>query len=198
MQAVLKDTLQLTNFAPWIHPPVRGRSIGEFRRAILSTTAALDAGVNAAGLALQAALTIPGTPTLIPPLLEMGAVGEFQTLYTLQNTINIATRVTTWGITINNAIPEGVLIRVNSGSMAGGPPSAPSPFLSSADYGGHQPVFLIIQGNQTLEIEVALRDVTASPAVIDFGITGWSWPVRNREDGPEGLIPRSGYGLSCT
>lgn len=197
LQQIFRDTLQISDLAPWIHPPFRARTICEFSRSILSTTLALNAGVNAAGLALQSALTVPGTPPLVPPLLEMGAVGEFQTLFELKEPINTTTRVASWGITVNNVDPAAVLVKVNVSSTAGGPPSPPSPFLSSTEVAGHQPVFLLVPGNQVLKVEVALRDTTSSPAVIDFGICAWSWPVRNRDDSPEGVIPRSGYGMDC-
>lgn len=198
MQQILKDTLQISDLAPWIHPPFRARSFSDFTRTIVSTTVALNAGVNAAGVALQAANTVPGAPALVPALEEMSAAGEFQTIFEFSNPINVATRVSTWGITVNNVVPEGVLIKVSAGSVAGGPPSAPNPLLSSAEFSSHEPVFLLVQGKQTVQIQVALRDVTGSPAVIDFGITAWSWPVRNRDDSPEGLISRSGYGLDCS
>jgi hypothetical protein len=197
LQQLLRDTLQRSELAPWIHPPFRGRSVCEHQRSILSTTAALNAGVNAAGLALQNALTVSGTPPEIPPLLEMGSVGDFQTLFELKNQINTVTRVSSWGITINNVDPAGVIVKVSMGSTHGGPPSPPNALLSSSDVAGHQPVFLVVMGNQPIKIEVALRDTTSSPAVIDFGICSWSWPVRNREDSPQGVIPRSGYGLDC-
>jgi hypothetical protein len=197
LKQMLRDTLQISELAPWIHPPFRARSFCGFTSSILSTTAALDAGVNAAGVALQGALTVPGTPAFVPPLLEMSSVGDFQTIFELKQPINVVTRIMSWGTTVNNVLPEGVIYKVSAGSVAGGPPSPPSPRLSSADVAGHEPVFLILQGNQTLKIEVALRDTTLSPAVVDFGICAWSWPVRNREDSPEGVIPRSGYGLDC-
>jgi hypothetical protein len=197
MQQILKDTLQMHQLAPWIHPPFRARSFCDFERVVLSTTAALNAGVNAAGVALQGALTVPGVPPFVPRLEEMAAAGEFRTVFTLSNPLNVTTRVSTWGITITNVNPQGVLLRVNAGSVAGGPPSPPNPLLSTADVEGHQSVFLLLRGKQVLQIQAALRDVTLSPAVIDFGICAWSWPVRNRVDSPEGVIPRTGYGQNC-
>jgi hypothetical protein len=103
-----------------------------------------------------------------------------------------------WGVTINNVQPEAVFMRVNAGSVAGGPPSPPNGLLGAANVSQHEPVFLVVQGKQVVQIQAALRDVTLSPAVIDFGICAWSWPVRNRTDSPEGVIPRSGYGMSCS
>ena len=120
MQQILKDTLQIGELAPWIHPPYRARSFCDHRTAIVSTTVALNAGVNAAGVAIRDALAVPGTPPLITPLLEMSAAGDFQTIFELSNPVNIATRVSTWGITVSNVLPESVLIRVATGSVAGG------------------------------------------------------------------------------
>ena len=197
MQQILKDTLQMAQLAPWIHPPFRARSFCGFERVIVSTTAALNAGVNAAGLALQAALTVPGVPPFVPRLEEMAVAGEFRTIFTLSNPQNVVTRVASWGVEVTNVNQQGVLLRVRAGSVAGGPPSPPSPLLSTADVEGHQPVFLVLQGNQVLQIQAALRDVTLSPAVVDFGVCAWSWPVRVRDDSPEGVIPRTGYGTDC-
>jgi hypothetical protein len=197
IQQILKDTLQIAEPPPWVHPPFRGRSVSLHERVILSVTAAVDAGVNAAGLALQAALTVPGTTPYVPTLVEMDSTSDYQTIFEYAAPSNITTRLSGWGVTVNNVPPEGVIFKVEGGNLAAGPPDPPNPLLSTSAAAGHQPLFLLIPGRQTLKVQAVLRDPTSSPAVIDFGVTGWTWPVRTDADSPEGLIPRSGYGLNC-
>jgi hypothetical protein len=196
MQQLLEDTLQRSDLPPWIHPPWRGRSICVEERVILSTTAGLNPALNAAGIALQSALTVPGAPPYVPTLLEQDG-DDFQTILEIENPINIMTRIATWGVTVNNVADEGVIFTVVTGSTAGGPPSPPSPTLSSVNREGHQDVFLLIQGNQKLQLKARLRDVTNAPAVVDIAVCGWSWPVRNRTDDPKGAFTRTGYGVDC-
>lgn len=197
MQQILKDTLQIAEPVPWVHPPFRARSICKHVRVILSVTAGVDAGVNAAGLALQAALTVPGTPPKVPPLVEMASAGDYQVIFEYKAPTNITTRFASWGVTVENVAPEGVIFKVSGGTIAAGPPDAPDPLLSSSEAAGHQPLFVLIQGKQSFQVQAILRNILSSPAVIDFGICGWNWPVRNDVDSPEGVIPRTGYGLDC-
>lgn len=197
LQQILKDTLQISEPVPWVHPPFRARTVSKHVRVILSVTAGVDAAVNAAGLALQAALTVPGTPPYVPALVEMDAASDYQTIFEYVAPTNITTRFSSWGVTVNNVAPEGVVFKVNGGTLAAGPPDAPDPLLGSSDVPGHQPLFVLVQGKQSFALQAVLRDVTSSPAVIDFGIQGWNWPVRNDVDSPEGVIPRTGYGLDC-
>ena len=114
MQQLLEGSLQMSELAPWIHPPFRGRSLCSRQRSILSTTAGLNAGLNAAGVVLQAALTIPGTPPYVPPLLEMDNIGEYQTILAYTSPQSAATRISSWGVEVTNVQPEGVLFRIQS------------------------------------------------------------------------------------
>jgi hypothetical protein len=197
MQQILKDTLQIAEPVPWVHPPFRARSICQHVRVILSVTAGVNAAVNAAGISLQAALTTPGVPPSAPLLVEMGGASDYQTVFGYKAPTNITTRFSSWGVTVANVAPEGVIFKVNGGTIAAGPPDPPDPLLGSSDAPGHQPLFVLIQGKQSFQVQAVLRDVTASPAVIDLGICGWNWPVRNDSDSPEGVIPRTGYGVDC-
>lgn len=192
-QTRLADTIQIADTVPWTTPTVRTRYMTEHRQAIISTTAALNAVTNAAGLALQAAMTVGA---VVPPLLELTAAGTFQVLYTLQPQQSQTIRIVSWGIDTPNTSPPNLLIRVQAATMAAVQPGGPDPFVSNSQVGAQQPTFAILQADQQLTIEVSMQDLT-SPAVVNFGIVYWVFPVNKRIDSREGTRLRDGYGLDC-
>ena len=193
IQTMLADTLQTADLVPWIHPTIRSRPMCEHVQAIISTTAALNPVTNAAGIALQAALTVG---TFVPPLLEMTSPTDFRTLYTLMPQQSQTARIASWGIDTSNTVPANLIVRVQSANTAAATPSPPNPFLSSHEVAAHQPTFILLQPDQPLSIQVAMQDLT-SPALVDFGIYYWLFPVNKRIDNREGIRLRDGYGVDC-
>lgn len=190
---IFEDVLQITDLAPWIHPPFRSRFVCEHRRVVLSTTAALNAATNAAGIALAAAqnTVVAG----FVPLLEMTGAGDFQTIFTLNVPRSHAARVKSWGITVVNGAPQALTVNIRAGTTAG-PPGPPNAFISGAEVSEHQPTFFLMQAGQQLLVQGILANLL-SPLLIDFGICYWFFPVTKRVDDRSGTRLRSGYGLDC-
>jgi hypothetical protein len=195
MQQVLEDALQITDLAPWIHPPYRAHSFCEHTRSVLSVTAAVNPVANAAGIALQGAVSSPGYNV---PLLEMTAANDFQVIYSLDVPYSSNARVKSWGITVGNGLPESVIVRVKAPGNTGGEPTPPNAFLSSHPSNEHSEVFLVGKGGQRIDIEVGIRDfANPTPFLLDFGICGWIFPIDKRVDSREGTRLRGGYGVDC-
>jgi len=190
---ILEGTLQLSEIAPWTTEPFRAHTENEHVQAVLSTTAALNPAINAAGIALQAANTVGAN---VPLLLEMSAVGEYVTLYELRPAQTFMARVKSWGLSAGLAGPKAVGVTLR-GATVGGVPTPPNQFLSSYPVNQHEPVFVLMQPDQTLAVRVRL-EVLVSPVLLDFGICTYHWPVNKRKDTPKGAILRSGYGADCT
>lgn len=190
---IFEDVLQISDLAPWIHPPFRSRFVCEHRRAVLSTDVALNAATNAAGIALAAAqnTVVAG----FVPLLEMTTAGDFQTLFTLDVPRSNAIRVKSWGITVTNGAAEALTVNIRAGTTAG-PPGPPNAFISGAAVADHQPTFFLMQAGQQLRVQGILANLL-SPLLIDFGICYWLFPVTKRVDDRNGTRLRSGYGLDC-
>lgn len=195
-QQVLGDTTQRHEKLPYIDPPYYARWECKHVQAVLSTTAAFNGATNAAGVLLQAAETVPGTPPYTPPLLEMSDITDFQALFTLEPQFGFMARIKTWGIDANASGPKSIRVRLQ-GATAGSLPTPPDPFLSSYPATEQQETFVILQSKQKLVVEVALRDETAGPVLIDFGICYWFWPVNKKTDSRDGTVLRSGYGTDC-
>jgi len=192
-QTMLTDTLQVSDLAPWIHPTFRSRPMCDHVQGIISTTAALNAVTNAAGIALQAALTVG---TFVPQLFEMASAADFQTIYTLQPQQSQTARIMSWGIDTSNTTPSNLIVRVRAATTAAATPAPPNPFLSTHVVAAHQPTFILLQADQELQIRVGMQDLT-SPALVDFGICYWFFPVNKRVDNREGTRLRDGYGVDC-
>lgn len=193
IQTMLADTIQSADLVPWIHPTIRSRPMCDHVQAIISTTAALNPVTNAAGLALQAALTVG---TFVPQLFEMSTPTDFQTIYTLMPQQSQTARIASWGIDTSNTVPANLIVRVQSANTAAATPSPPNPFLSTHVVAAHQPTFILLQADQPLSIQVAMQNLT-SPALVDFGICYWLFPVNKRVDNREGIRLRDGYGVDC-
>jgi hypothetical protein len=193
---LLTDTTQRHEKVPWIEPPYLARWECKHTQSVISTTVALNAATNAAGLLMLAANTYPGTPAYTPAILPMASTSDFQTVFTLEPQQGYMARIKSWGISAGPSGPKSIQVRVR-GSTAGGTPTAPDPFLGSFQSAQQQDTFVILQSKQALSVEVALRDVAAGPVLVDFGICYWLWPVNKRTDTPDGAILRSGYGLDC-
>jgi hypothetical protein len=191
MQQVLEDTLQIADLASWIHPPFHAKWVNGRVRAVISTTVGLNAVTNAAGLALQAA----NSSIVAVPIFEMTSATDGQAIFQVTPPRSHMARIASWGISVEGGPPELVQVRVKAPSQ-GGLPTAPDPFLSSHESSQQQPTFLILQENQQLTIEVLLN-VTTMPALINFGISYWQWPITRRTDTKEGASFRSGYGVEC-
>lgn len=189
---VLAGTLQVHELAPWTEPGYRAKPVGKHARAIISTTVAFDAVTNAAGLALQAALS----SIVTVPLYEMANATDWQQIFSYQANQSQIAVFKTWGISVENHAPEAAQVRVDRGGSSGGPPDPPNPFLSGDAYPEHQPTHMILNGGQTLGISVINLDTT-TPLLVQFGITGWEQPVTKRIDGKEGTRLKTGYGLDC-
>lgn len=189
---LLEDTLQITDLAPWIHPPYRSTYYCKDARAVVSTTAGVNAVTNASGIALAAANS--AFVTLTP--LEMESTTKPVTIFRLETPQATAIRVASWGITNLTGPPEQVEIRVRAATTYG-TPGPPNPGISGAQVSDHQPTFFIMQGGQDLEVQVRLRDVTQGPALLRFGICYWEYPISKRTDSRDKTRLRSGYGTGC-
>lgn len=195
---VLAGTIQLHELVPWTEPPYRAIPQNTFVQAVLSTTVGFNAAVNAAGLAMQAANTVG---TNAPVLLEQSSATDWKTLSmdptkaTAQATQTHMMRIKTWGISFGAAGPKAAKIRTRAATVGGSPPP-PNPFVSSYQADQQEDTFVILQPDQALNVDVQL-EVVVAPVLIYFALIGWSWPVKNRKDKPEGAILRSGYGLEC-
>ena len=192
MQDVLGETMQLAELAPWIHPSWRGQWQTRYVQAVLSVTAALDPVANAVGVALAAAASAPGFPVAV---LEMGGAGDFQDLVVLTPQASQMVRLKSWGISGGNAGPKGLAVRL-AAQTAGGPPSAPNPFLGGPASADQEETFALVQPDQTLKVQVGLRDLT-SPTLVEFGMSFWTYPVPKRTDGSKQSAIGGGYGLEC-
>lgn len=197
LQGILADTIQLYKKVPWTEPPFRARQRCAHAQAVLSTDAATNAATNAAGALLQAANTIPGTPTFTPPLLEMTAATAFLPLFTIAPPQGFMVRVSSWGVSFGPSGPKSVILRVRGSTVAGASPAPPEPAISSHQANQQQDAFVVLHPKQTVVVEGRLRDVAAGPVLVDFGVCFWSWPVNRRVDSEEGAILRSGYGVDC-
>jgi hypothetical protein len=195
-QHLLSDTIQRHEKVPWIEPPYRARFECKHVQGVLTTTAGVNGPTNAAGTLMIAANTVPGSTSFTPVTLEMTAVDSYRPLFELEPQQGFMCRIKSWGITANVAGPKSVLIRLKAATV-GGTPTPPDPFLSNYQVPQHQDTFVILQPKQKLTVEVALRDVTAGPVLLDFGICYWFWPINKRTDQREGAILRSGYGVDC-
>ena len=193
MQSILGDTLQLTDFAPWIHPPYRSRYLCYDSRAVISTTVAYNAPTNAAGIVLAAA-----NSTFVPcPLLEMRGASDWQTIFTFDVPESHIARFKSWGISNENGPPEQIDVSVMAGTV-GGEPEPPNPTISSYEVPNHQPTFFLVQDSQELQVRVVLRDPTQGPALVKFGVCLWTFPVTKRTDSREDARLRDvGFGLDC-
>lgn len=194
MKQIMADVIQMADIVPWIHPPFRSRFLCDPVTAVLSTTVGFNPATNAAGLALVAANTVPGVPPFVPTLLEMPAAGTFLPLFSLNPPPSQPIRIKSWGISSSGG-PKSVLIRIKA-STVGGAPTPPDPLLSSHQVSQHQDTFVVLQPDQSLVVEVSLRDTTA-PVLIDFGICYWIWQTNKRIDTREGMVLRDGYSLEC-
>lgn len=189
---LLEDTLQISDLAPWIHPPYRSAYYCKDVRAVVSTTAGVNAVTNASGIALAAANS---TFVALTPL-EMESAAKPVTIFTLKTPTSSAIRVASWGIANLTGPPEQVEIRVKAATTYG-TPGPPNPGISGAQVSDHQPTFFLMQGGQDLEVQVRLRDVTQGPALLRFGICYWEYPISKRTDSRDKTRLRSGYGTGC-
>lgn len=192
-QQALEDTLQTSDLASWIHPPYRARYISDHARAVVSATSGFDSGTNAAGSVLQAA----NNAIAACQLLEQSSATDYKTIWNFQVPSSYILRVATWGVTVVNHVPEALSVQIVSGS-SGGLSQPPDAFLGGHETDRQQPTFLLVQGGQTLTINVLNNDVTNAPLLVHFGITGWLFPLTKRMDDPKSVARlRSGIGLSC-
>jgi hypothetical protein len=189
---VLEGTIQLHELVPWTVEPFRAHSTNQHIQAVLSTTAAFNAAINAAGLLLRTANTV-GTDA--PALLEMASAGEFMTLFEIQPPQTFMARIKSWGLSAGPAGPKVVQVRLRAATV-GGSPTPPNQFLSSYPVNQQEPVFALLQPDQALRVDVRMIVLTA-PVLLDFGICTYHWPVGKRKDTPKGAILRSGYGQEC-
>jgi hypothetical protein len=125
----------------------------------------------------------------------MATVTDWQTLLTIQAPRSHMVRVKCWGIDVLNGPPEALQVRVST-SSTGGAPSPPDPSLSGHEHYRHQDTFLLLQGDQTAEIDVLLNDTT-NPLALEIGVCYWIYPVTKRTDTREGTHFKGGYGTDC-
>ena len=196
-QGILEDTIQIHSAVPWAAPPFRARHRLEHIQTILSTDAGTDAGTNAGGVLMLAANTVAGTPAYAPTLQEMTSALGFLEIFRLEPPQGYMARIKTWGIGYGLAGPASTLLQLKASTVAAAAPPPPNPFVSSFQADLQEDTFVILHPGQKLVIEARLRDITAGPVMIDFGILYWTWPINKRTDSPEGAILRAGYKADC-
>ena len=192
---MLGSTLQVSDLAPWIHVPYRGRRLCEFVKCVLSVDATVDAATNAAGIVLAAALNsvVPGSVTL----LEMATATSWVDLFTFAAGRSTENYFESWGISQQNHVNEALDVGL-MGQSAGGLPSPPDPSLSAPPVHLHQPANLMTAESAEFKIRVRLLDIT-TPLIVSLGVCHWTYPVTQRRDSRDRNATnlRSSYGLDC-
>jgi|GEM_PF-3494245 len=199
LKGVAEETLQITELAPWTTPPFRGRMRCEHVRGVIVTPAAVNAAANAAALALLAALnaTVPGNTIAITPPDPGTAAMPIFTIDDQRKPFAHLALVRSFGISVQNGVPEQLLVQLDGGTM-GGLPAPPDPFISSHEVAKHQCANAIVRQGQDFVISVRNLDLT-TPIVVQLGICYWIWPINPGDETKKGAaIQVSGFGQECS
>jgi hypothetical protein len=200
---VLEGTLFTTDFASWQKPPYKSVYFTDYRRTILNIDAAVNAGANAAGVAINAAETTfaplnpPMRTTVGAGLLQFGTLAD--ALWSRKTNDSMVMVVESWGIECVNAPDEALAVRLNGNPLGGlgtGGGGTPNPATSTAQAAGHQRTKLIVAPNQVLAVQIG-NVTNLTPLFVKFSVSGWIFPVTRFVDKKEQMQVRPGYGVEC-
>lgn len=203
LRALLRRTIQVTDFAPHIRRGFKARSIAPKTRVVLNVPAATSAAANAAGIALGVAegpfdnipsgLTTPLGLTVLTPT----AFGSPVALLRYQSQRGFVAIFESWGCTVEVGRADAVRL---SAVVGGGPnigTDAPDPLLSEAQEPIQQRTLLIIPDGKELQIQATGLD-SGSPLLLTFALSGWIIPVRVYKDTLQSMLSLPGVGSRCS
>jgi hypothetical protein len=196
-QRMLEESLQVSTLAPHIHPPIDARHIAKVVRGVVAVPAVFDAAAFAGSLSLAfGASSVAGAGALLF-LVPTAVAPPFEaiTFFTHEVPTGHVAVFKSWGITVQNSVPEAAQVNVEAPgpTMGADPPSA---LLGGSSEEEHQSTFLVIPEKRSLKLQISNLDV-GSGILFSFGIMGWQFPI-NRWDGDlKSLITNGpkGFGL---